>query len=50
MIEELIDEIMNEDDANNDGYLSYLEYVSARRRDDQEEVKPTKSKQPKKNP
>lgn len=34
---EIIDEIMEEDDYNKDGYLSYLEYVMARRRDSHEE-------------
>jgi hypothetical protein len=31
---DIIDEILKEDDINGDGYLSYLEYVFARRRDD----------------
>jgi hypothetical protein len=30
----MIDEIMREDDINRDGYLSYLEYVFARRKED----------------
>ena len=32
-ISDIIDEILKEDDFNGDGYLSYLEYVLARRRD-----------------
>ncbi|XP_078000691.1 multiple coagulation factor deficiency protein 2 homolog isoform X2 [Glandiceps talaboti] len=31
---EIIDKVLEEDDFNNDGYLTYLEYVVARRRDD----------------
>merc|ERR1712150_338984 len=33
---ELIDDILKEDDQNNDGYISYLEYAFARRREDKE--------------
>lgn len=29
---ELIDDILREDDMNKDGYISYIEYVFARRR------------------
>ena len=36
---------MNEDDLNKDGYLSYLEYVIARRRDAREEEKEKSKKQ-----
>ncbi|CAF0898325.1 unnamed protein product [Brachionus calyciflorus] len=36
---DIIDEILKEDDLNNDGYLSYLEYSLARRRDELEEAK-----------
>jgi hypothetical protein len=35
---------MSEDDLNKDGYLSYLEYVIARRRDAREEKEKSKSK------
>ncbi|XP_070576806.1 multiple coagulation factor deficiency protein 2 homolog [Ptychodera flava] len=31
---EIIDKVLEEDDFNNDGYLTYLEYVVARRRDE----------------
>ena len=41
---------MKEDDVNNDGYLSYLEYVFARRRDDQEDTKSTKPKHSNRDP
>ncbi|XP_019643850.1 PREDICTED: multiple coagulation factor deficiency protein 2 homolog [Branchiostoma belcheri] len=32
---ELIDQVLQDDDFNNDGYLTYLEYVLARRRDEE---------------
>lgn len=48
LFKDIIDEILKEDDFNNDGYLSYLEYALARRRDDQEEIK-AKPKTNKKN-
>jgi hypothetical protein len=35
---------MREDDLNQDGYLSYLEYVFARRRDAKQEKEEEKSK------
>lgn len=35
---------MREDDFNQDGYLSYQEYVFARRRDDAEDAKNVKQK------
>lgn len=35
---------MTHDDFNRDGYLSYLEYVLARRRDDIEEAKAKQQK------
>lgn len=35
---------MSEDDLNKDGYLSYLEYVFARRRDLNQEEKKAKKK------
>lgn len=31
-ISELIDRVLEEDDANNDGYLSYAEYKISRRK------------------
>ena len=43
---DIIDQILKEDDFNRDGYLSYLEYVFARRRDELEEAR-DKSKKPK---
>jgi hypothetical protein len=33
---DLIDDILKEDDKNNDGYISYIEYVFARRRENEE--------------
>ncbi|RNA17205.1 multiple coagulation factor deficiency 2 -like protein [Brachionus plicatilis] len=36
---DIIDEILKEDDFNNDGYLSYIEYSLARRRDEIEDEK-----------
>ncbi|ODM92099.1 Multiple coagulation factor deficiency protein 2 [Orchesella cincta] len=34
---DLIDKVLEEDDLNKDGYLSYFEYVAGRRRDEREE-------------
>ncbi|KAJ8045728.1 hypothetical protein HOLleu_08791 [Holothuria leucospilota] len=31
---EIVDSILEDDDFNNDGYLTYLEYTMARRRED----------------
>lgn len=45
---EIIDGILKDDDLDQDGYLSYLEYVFARRRDEQEEAAEQKRKQTKK--
>ncbi|XP_002730789.1 multiple coagulation factor deficiency protein 2 homolog [Saccoglossus kowalevskii] len=36
---EIIDKVLEEDDFNNDGYLTYLEYVVARRRDEKSQQK-----------
>lgn len=33
---ELIDKVLAEDDLDNDGYLSYIEYVLGRQKDDHE--------------
>lgn len=33
---EIVDQVLEEDDIDNDGYLSYAEYMMARRRDDLE--------------
>ncbi|CAL8111398.1 unnamed protein product [Orchesella dallaii] len=34
---DLIDKVLDEDDLNKDGYLSYFEYVAGRRRDERDE-------------
>jgi len=34
---ELIDRVLEEDDTNRDGYLSYFEYVVGRRREEREQ-------------
>ena len=31
---EIVDQVLQEDDLDNDGYLTYLEYVLARRREE----------------
>lgn len=38
---EIIDSLLDEDDLNQDGYLSYAEYVIARRRQEAEFEKET---------
>ena len=37
VLSEIIDTVLGEDDLNNDGYLSYAEYVLARRREEAKE-------------
>jgi len=37
---ELIDDILKSDDINMDGYISYNEYVFARKRDEKENKSP----------
>ncbi|XP_071794871.1 multiple coagulation factor deficiency protein 2 homolog isoform X2 [Asterias amurensis] len=40
----MIDQVLSEDDFNNDGYLTYLEYVLARRREQRNTAEETPSK------
>ena len=35
----MIDEVLEEDDYNHDGYLNYIEFAASRRLDDDEEEK-----------
>ncbi len=39
LFSEIVDSVLEEDDLNNDGYLTYLEYVLARKREEARETK-----------
>ena len=38
VISDIVDQVLKEDDINNDGYLTYPEYILARRRQEAKEM------------
>lgn len=46
LLAELIDRVFEDDDYDGDGYLSYIEYVLARRRDEEIEKRKKQSEKP----